>query len=92
MLMRHMDNRSKRGFQARELTQNQASRGMGDDDDEALVVVRHRMQLDDGFSSSAIKRAGRCYYQYYPFHPYSFDKLAKILSCAAPVAAKGHQS
>jgi hypothetical protein len=33
-----MENWSKRGFQARGLVQNQSSRGMGDEDDEVLVV------------------------------------------------------
>jgi hypothetical protein len=67
-----MENWSKRGFQARGLVQNQSSRGMGDEDDEVLVVGRHHMQQDDGFTSNSIKKAGRLYYQF-PFHPYSFD-------------------
>jgi hypothetical protein len=72
MLTRHMENWSKRGFQARGLVQNQSSRGMGDEDDEVLVIARHRMQQDDGFSSSSLKKAGRLYYQFF-FRAYSFD-------------------
>ncbi len=63
MLTRHMENWSKRGFQARGLVQNQSSRGMGDEDDELIVVPRSRMQQDDGFTSSSIKKAGWLYYQ-----------------------------
>ena len=90
MLTRHMENWSKRGFQARGLVQNQSSRGMGDEDDELIVVPRSRMQQDDGFTSSSIKKAGWLYYQI-PFSSLLI-RLATNLSCAAPLPAKGRQS